>query len=458
MEGDSDYMSITNNSFVNWVNRPFFDLGSYNDGAIHIQGIDFSYRNLIAAESNLANSKIANPVTIVHPISFRESLIRESGLFQYHLNNPLELANDLRTERWNVLCDYLIEFQQLKTTTQLKVINLLSSLCLHHAVLEYVPHISKAEINESEALAKLAISRALSDLMIRTDAGSLSNLKEFETIAHHTSLDSIRFNAGIQLIALAGKTFGDLTATAFWREFTMQALHNLKPSLDDFTYKHKENIYYRAAVFVPILQKNKQAVVQEMDLCQALAENLICESKSEVEKITAYENLTTVFESRTKEALWLGDIDLAEERAKIMVQREPLYSRYRLQLGEILIKQKKIEDAAKMYRSAARLGPPGTAIALFMAGQCYETLGELDIACDCYLDSVRMDSLAISAVERLNKLAPALGNSALIKWSNIRLLELHEQRKAYVNQPTNSYIPETSSGFKMAGEKALTEI
>jgi hypothetical protein len=449
-------MSITENSFVNWINRPFFDLGKYNDGAIHIQGIDFSYQKLIEAESNFLSSKIINPVTIVHPISFRESLIRESGLLQYQLNNPLELASDLRTERWNVLCNYLTDFQQLKPTTKLSVIYLLSSLCLHHAILEYIPLISETDITESETSAKLSLFRAMSNLMVQPGTGSLNNLKEFETIAYHTSSNSMRFNAGIQLISLAGKTFGDLKATAFWREFTMQALHNLKSSLDDFTYKLQESIYYRAAVFIPILQKNKQAVVQEMDLCQSLAEDLTREYKNEVEKTTAHENLTTVFESRTKEALWLGDVELAEERAKTMVEREPLYSRYRLQLGEILIKQKKIEDAAKMYRSAARLGPPGTAIAWFMAGQCYETLGELDIACDCYLVSVQMDSLAISAVERLNKLAPYLGNSALINWSKIRLLELQEQQKAYVNQPRTSYIPEASSGFKIAGEKALT--
>jgi hypothetical protein len=166
-------MSITDNSFINWVNRPFFDLGMYNDGAIHIQGIDFSYRNLIEAESSCLTSKMSNPVTIVHPISFRESLIRESGLLQYQLNNPLELANDLKTDRWNVLCNYLIDFQQLKPTTQLKVIHLLSSLCLHHAILEYVPLISKTEIAKSETFAKLSLFRAMSNLMVQPGAASL---------------------------------------------------------------------------------------------------------------------------------------------------------------------------------------------------------------------------------------------------------------------------------------------
>lgn len=69
-----------------------------------------------------------------------------------------------------------------------------------------------------------------------------------------------------------------------------------------------------------------------------------------------------------------------------------------------------------------------------------------------------MDELAISAVEKLNNLAPRLGNSALKTWSNIRLQQLQEQQKSIANQPRTSYIPEASSALKLAGEKALAQI
>jgi tetratricopeptide (TPR) repeat protein len=195
-----------------------------------------------------------------------------------------------------------------------------------------------------------------------------------------------------------------------------------------------------------------------MDICQSLAEELTRECKNESERLSAYDTLITVFESRTKEALWLGDIDLAEERAKKMVAMEPLYSRYRLQLGEILLKQNKFEEAAKIYRSATRLGPPGMAIAWFMAGQCHERLREIDIACDCYLASLQMDELAISAVEKINKLAPRLGNSMLTDWSTMRLEQLREQQGGMVSKTKTSYIPEAASALKLAGERELSQI
>jgi hypothetical protein len=452
-------MSSLDDSFITWLNRPYLDLGPYNGGARHVHGIEFSYHNLVDGVSIPDGSIIVNPVTILHPTSFRDSLIRETRLYQYQVSNPLQLADELRTDKWHILCNYLTHYQELQPTTKLRVINLLSNLCLHHAVLEYVPEMSELEIANSSTLATLAHCRAMSNLMSQPDAGTLDNLKEFETIANHAPLDSkVRFGVAIELVIFSAKTFGNLKAAEFWKSIATQEIARLKPTLNDFSYKYLLSIYHRAVVFVPLLQKDRETVVREMDLCQSLAEDLIREYKNEVEQIAAYENLSTVFESRTKEALWLGDIDLAEERAKKLTQMEPLDPRYRLELGEILIKQGKIEEAAKMYRSAARLGPPGTAIAWFMAGQCHEKLGELDIACDCYLASVRMDSLAISAVERLNNLAPRLGNSAILNWSNMRLLQLQEQQKIIANQSRTSDIPEASSELKKAGEKALAQI
>jgi tetratricopeptide (TPR) repeat protein len=443
-------MSLLNHTSITWINRPYFDLGTFDSGSWHLMGIEYCYKRLID------NTMDINPVTLIHPISFRKSLIRESKLFQYCISNPLQLVPDLRTERWIILCEYLDNYQNLQSNTQLIVVNLLSSLCLHEAVLEYIPAKIDTDISHHPDLASLAYSRAMSKLMIQPNTGTLENLKEFENIVVRSLLGSkVRFGSIIQLVALFGKTFRDLESTEYWRAEAAQELDRLKSSVDDFTLKRLTSVYYRAAVFAPILRKNKKIVIQEMDLCESLAEELIHESKNNAEKLVAHENLTTVFESRTKEALWLGDIDLAEERAKKMIKMEPLYSRYYLQLGEVLIKQGKVEEASKIYRSAARLGPPGTPIAWFMAGQCHEKLGDIDIACDCYLASVQMDDLAISAVERIHYLAPQLGNSALANWSTARLQELKQQQKQIASQPRTSYIPEASSGLKLAGEKAL---
>ncbi|MDJ0599211.1 MAG: tetratricopeptide repeat protein [Crocosphaera sp.] len=440
-------MSLLNQSFITWINQPLLNLGNINDGPWHLYKIEQNYRNLVEGKGNLVN-----PVTIVHPSSFRESLIRESRLFEYQVSNPLQLADEFRTERWNVLCEYVNRYQELDLITQYQVIALLSSLCLYEAVLDYVPDISDSEIHNNNILAKLAFAKTISKLMLRRDAGGKENVEELEKIAHHAPLGSVTcFNACAELLALSAKVFGDFQATEHWSGEFCKALSHLKPSLTTFQQKRLTSVYHRAAIFIPFLQGDKEAVVQEMDLCQSLAEELMGESQNEIEQKFAHENLSTVFESRVKEALWVGDVDLAEHRAKKNVAMEPLYARYHLQLGEVLIKLGKFEEASQVYRRAARIGPPGTAIAWFMAGQCHEQLGEIEVACDCYLASVEKDQLAISAVEKLNELGQSLGNFALVNWSELYLIELQEEQKRYIQQTKTFYKPGISSALKAAG-------
>ncbi|AOW99132.1 hypothetical protein BJP34_06420 [Moorena producens PAL-8-15-08-1] len=430
---------------IAWLNRPYLDLGPINGGSPHLYKVEFSYRHLI--------SETLPPyqVQVSLPTSFRESVIRETGMTQYQVDHPLQLANELRTERWQKLCDYLTHYQELKPVTKLLVIHLLSSLCLHQTVLEYVPKMSAAEIASDSVLAALAFCRAMSTLILHFDSGKPYSLEEFEIIATHApSGDRVKINAIHQLVVEYAKTFKDLAKAEFWGSVLIKEIQEIKPSLDDFTYKLLMSIYCRAIVFIPLLHRDKDKVVQEMDRCQSYAESLIGEN--EEQQIVAYENQNIILESRTKEALWLGDFDLAEERVREAVERDPFDPRYRLELGQVLIKQGRIEEAAKAYRSATKLGPPGTAVAWFMAGQCYQSLGELDMACDCYLAAVDADPLAISPVKRLTGLATHLENSLLANWSQLRLTELQAQKQRILEEGERSFTAEVSFQRKTSRE------
>ncbi|MEQ9625078.1 tetratricopeptide repeat protein [Coleofasciculus chthonoplastes] len=438
-------MILLNSSPIAWLNRPYFDLGPFNGGCRHVYGIELNYRNLIS------DAPVAYKMQVNHSPYFRESLLKETGMVQYRVNNPLQLANELRTERWNKLCDYLTHYQELQPATKLRVMNLLRSLCLHQTVLEYVPEMSDSEVASDPALAALAWCRAISNLILSYDYGKLNNLNEIEIIATNApSSSQVRFSAAIQLVVEYAKTFKDVASAELWCSVATKEIQDLRPLLNDFDYKLLMSIYYRATSFVPLLHGDQEKVIQEMDLCEFYGESLTCEN--EEQQILANENRNILTESRTKEALWLGELDLAEERSRRLVEWEPLDPRYRLELGEILIKLGKIEEATKEYGSATRLGPPGSEIAWFMMGQCYQALGELEMACDCYLASLKIDPEAISALEKLVNLAPSLGNSALVNWSKRRLIELQEQKQRMFAKPKRSYISEASSELKTTAE------
>ncbi|MHC5727422.1 MAG: tetratricopeptide repeat protein, partial [Nostoc sp.] len=108
--------------------------------------------------------------------------------------------------------------------------------------------------------------------------------------------------------------------------------------------------------------------------------------------------------------------------------------------------------AVQAYRNATRLGPPGTAIAWFMMGQCYQSLKELELACDCYLACLQSDPLSISAVRRLSQIAPLLGDENLASWSQLRLSQLQEEKEKMVAQGSiiRGYVLEVSKPTQAA--------
>lgn len=441
-------MATLNSSPIAWLHRQYFDLGPLNGGKPHHHGIEFSYDSLVN------NTKLPYTVQVNISPSFRDSLVNETGMFQYRVAHPSQLAKELRTERWEKFCEYLSNYQDLPNLTKLRVMNMLRSLCFHRVVKDYVPEMSGEVIADNIELATLAWCRALSSLITRFDDHTFDYIQEIETIATHAPSGSKpKINAGLQLVVEYAKTLGNLATAEFWREEVTKDIEQLKPSLSEFEYNFLMSMYYRSVSFVPFLRRDKQKVVEEMELCESYARSLIPENK--LQKVVAWENLSLCLESRSKEALWLKDLDLAEERVRIIVEMEPLESRYHLELGEVLTKQGKIEEAASVYRTATRLGPPGTPVAWFMAGQCHEKMGELDIACDCYLASLYIDPEAISVLQLLSQLAPRLGNPGLVNWCNLRLAELQEKQKKLKPKTKPAYQTESVSALKRSAERAL---
>lgn len=435
-------MNTLHNSSISWINQPYFDLGSFKGGPPHLHGIEFCYNHLIE------NVSMNYGVQVNFSSTFRESLINETKMTQYQIKNPLELPSQLRTERWEKLCDHLVHYNELQSDTKLKTMNLLRSLCLHHAVVEYIPIFSETEIAADANIASLAWCRSISSSILMQDSSKKQDLSELEKIAIHASKSRLKIGAAIQLVVHYAKSYRDIEKAQFWRETAHREIQELKSSIDDFDYNLLMSIYYRAVSFVPLLRAEQEVVVHEMDLCQSYGESLINNGNNEIQKIIANENLNILLESRTKEALWLKDLDLAHERTQRLIQMEPLDPRYYLEFGEILMKQGKFEEAAKTYRSAVRLGPPGTVVAWFMAGQCYEALGELDLACDCYLACLQIDSEAICAVERLVKIVRALGNPVLETWSKLRLEELQDRKQQLTEALENKPIREATTSLR----------
>lgn len=409
--------AATGATFTRWLFRAYLDLGAVpREAPHHLHGLDFGIRALAENRPYPRIQSALNP-------SFRGVLLAQTGLHSYAVDDPRSLPESLRTDRWRTLCEQVRGFDDLAPVQQARVAWLLGKLCLQDFVLALVPASAALRIASDNEQASLAYMRAYSRCRLNIDDPSRDySIAEFEEIANQAPPGVARVDAHYQMVSQNVKHRGNLEAAEHWQERHRLAIEESRPELDDFTYTLMMSRYYRVGGFLPQMRRDVAGVVREMDLAEEYAKRL--PRRTEVERIAADEMLYPVYESRTKEALWLDDLDLAEERALKTVALSPYDVRAWLHLGQVYCTRDDAARALGAYRRAIRLAPPGREIAYFMAGQCLEMLGDPESACDAYLSSLECDPGGISAAESLVDVAERLGDTAVARWARARVEHL----------------------------------
>jgi tetratricopeptide (TPR) repeat protein len=122
-------------------------------------------------------------------------------------------------------------------------------------------------------------------------------------------------------------------------------------------------------------------------------------------------------ESRTKEALWLGDKDEALSRSLKVIEVDPCDSKAWAELGEIHYLRHELKEASEAYLTAAMLGPPASAVGRYMAAVCFRRLGQDRLAAFFFKDTLECDPLGISPRHRINELPNIAVLDALKSWN-----------------------------------------
>jgi tetratricopeptide (TPR) repeat protein len=286
----------------------------------------------------------------------------------------------------------------------------------------------------SQARAHLALIRAIAGQMLLEDYGPQAAptdfaLQEYAVVAQHAPPDALaRLAAGWDLVVYAARGLRDVAMTSMWAA-------RLKHELKAFLMAGTESAFgqhlltsrvYRAAAMAPYLQGDTAEMVAEMNMAEEHARCLMAVAASEKERVVAAENFLTLLQSRSKEAIALGDLALAEGRCRAMFDYEQLDPRHFLELGDILVMREKIEEALPAFRRAAVLGPPATPVAWFMMGQVLERLEKPEEAAYCYVETLKVDPWGYVAARRLHRLARAFGWSALANWACERDVEARQ--------------------------------
>lgn len=383
-----------------WLLQPYLDLAPAHTPPLHALGVEISYAQLVDEEL-----PFFAPQT--HPQArFRAVFLTETRLEAYRVEHPAQLANELRTRRWQRLVEIIEDAADATTELRLRLAVCLNALGLYGATTAVVRPVPDADIVRAPSAALLAMKRAHAAWKANPhETNERENVRVLELAArtrgagqHH-----VRLRAAVTLaVYFAKRRRRDEAAVAKWRRVAAREYARLRPDEDwrDILYA---SAFWRGVSFLPFIAGDHEVTRRELDCAEAFARS--ADTSVEVRRMLADQNLHPLLETRTKEALWAGDRDLAVARARELVRLDPFDPKVHVALGDVL-GDDDVEAALASYRAAARLGPPFTALAYFRIGRCLERLDHAREACYAYQRALEADPLGATPRQRLAELEP----------------------------------------------------
>jgi hypothetical protein len=354
------------------------------------------------------------------PRGFREQRAREAAGAAYVLGDPRELAPQLRTHRWQALCEALDGWDHLPGEQQCRLASLLHSMCLYRPLLALIPTGVGALSRAAPVSVDLAWWRASAAFMqaLRGPIAEFTDadLSAFEAIALHApSVMPAAFDATAMVLVHKAKTRAPLPELTAWSRRFEDARARATAAVAPFTAELLTSRFYRGMAFLPQRAGDRGEVERVMDLAERQARRL--EPTTPAERLLCHENLHAVMESRTKEALWRDDLDLALARALEVVSVDPYDAKVWAEVGEVRFRRKEWGEAAHAYACAGMLGPPASAVGRHMAGVCLRELDQPLLAAMLFKDALELDPFGISPREEIHELPDLAVLRAVKAWS-----------------------------------------
>jgi tetratricopeptide (TPR) repeat protein len=390
--------------------RPYLDLSPIRDPdrhPAHCLGIEAAFAAALDPDGP------ARPHQTHPPARLRQTLIAEIGLPAYDVAVPGDLPTELRTDRWQAVVELAERFGALSRRRQARLATLFDSVGLYSATARLVPEQDDDAIRADRDAAVLALRRAHAQRNVApSDAeANRRNVELLEQVAEQGPGPYTRLPAAITLVVMASQARSrDVARAEHFRGLAESLYDALDPDggYPDVLYA---STFWRAVSFLPFIHRDAERTTAELDLAEHHARAFV---PADLPQETAWrQNLHTVLETRTKEALACGDLDLALRRARELTELDPADPKVHMELGDVHLSRDELVEALAAYRRAAQLGAPYTAFAHFMAGHCLELLGDRRGAALAWAGALRADPGSFSGRSRLGALDP--GDDALLR-------------------------------------------
>ena len=294
-------------------------------------------------------------------------------------------------------------------------------MCLYQPLLALIPQDHFEAGRADPDTLRLAFWRASANfirhLPERTSDYPTADMSIFEDIALNApAVVPECFNATAKVFVHKAKNCCEIGDLMTWSNRFEKVLARTLAGADEFTAGLFTSRFYRGLGFLPQLAGDKNEMKRTMDLAETHARNI--KPGTPAQDLLYRENLHAVMESRTKEALWLGDKDEALSRSLKVIEVDPCDSKAWAELGEIHYLRHELSEASEAYATAAMLGPPASAIGRYMAGLCFRRQGQDMLAALFFKDTLECDPLGISPRHLINELPNFAVLDALKSWND----------------------------------------
>lgn len=336
--------------------------------------------------------------------SFRRALVKQLEI-KGAIRHPEETPLLERTDDWEYMCACINSFSSQTPQEQGLLLRVLCSLGFHALTIEFGKQILESTLNDKYH-AQQAIATCCS-LIASTDGAADRKLEDtLVSLVRKTTKNSMEhFTALRILIVHYGRTSTNIAAAVELSRELLNTFDGIKSSLSDFPRYMAESMMWRANSLIPFQLKNMTEMSRQLERCEMLAEAARGVALTPEERSIAAEGFHPVLETRAREAVTIGDVELAHDRIKRLLILDPDDSKVHIQAGESWWRLGQPEQALKHFEMAIQLGPPGLILALFLSGAAKEALGDTKGAAYAHDLVMRYDPSSISSRQALQRLS-----------------------------------------------------
>jgi tetratricopeptide (TPR) repeat protein len=358
----------------------------------------------------------------VLPEGFRQELAQLAIEDQVAVKDPRDRAREHSSERWLALCDLVAHYGKLSVGRRADLHALLISLGFVSVVAELASKHPLSLRTGEEDDCRYLYSVATARYVDHFETGNSYEITEFEVLANEAPKASVvRFNSLLHMVVQNARDVRDAGTVRYWSDRCEREAEQVLSQVSEFDKHLLLSRMYRGTSFAPFLEGDRQQTVDVMDKAQWHAERVEAHCENPEQEVVYKENWIPLLQSRSKEAAWIGDLELAEQRLRKATRIDPLDSLRWCELGDIRIRRRDVAGASQAFLNAAALCPPGSAYCWFMVGNCYEQSDRHAEAMEAYIRALEIDPLCVSAFEATHALAQRLGRRDVACWASASL-------------------------------------